>query len=478
MTTAETQFHRDAAASAADLDQRARIRTGMRNYAAARAARVAAFQDWESARTAAAAVKRGALDRLDEHLAAFADRFEARGGKVFFAADAAEARQYVLEVVRRRGAKRVVKSKTMTSEEIHLNEALLEAGCDVIESDLGEYIVQLLKQPPFHFVFPAMHLGRGQIADLFRRELQVTCTDDPAELTGIARRVLRQAYAAAEVGISGANFLVAETGMISITENEGNARLTTSLPPVHIALVGIEKVLPTMADLALFLPMLATSGTGQALTCYNSLIGGPRRPGEPDGPEEFHVVLLDNGRTALLADGEQRDALHCIRCGACLNVCPVFNTVGGHSYGTTYQGPIGSVITPHLRGLKAWKHLSHASSLCGACTDVCPVKIDIHHHLLHNRRNAAMSSPGRTGGAGERLLYKLFAAVMNRPWLYRLAGHVARLTTPLRSALEDTGGDALRAWSGTRRLPRPAPEPFRTLWKRRARQGLEEKPGG
>mgnify|MGYP001415219469 CR=1 FL=1 len=467
MTGIERHFQSAARAAAGDAGQRGRIGNSMRNYATARSTRVAQFQDWQAARAAASGIKREAIDRLDEHLASFADRVESRGGRVFFATDDTEAREYVLRVIRRRRAKRVVKSKTMTSEEIHLNEALVGAGCEVIESDLGEYIVQLLKEAPFHFVFPAMHLSRGQIADLFRRELMEPCTDDPAELTMIARRVLRQVYASADVGISGANFAIAETGMISITENEGNARLTTSLPPVHIALVGIEKVLPRMSDLALLLPMLATSGTGQALTCYNSLISGPRRPGEPDGPVEFHVVLLDNGRSDLLADAEQRDALHCIRCGACLNVCPVFNTIGGHAYGATYQGPIGSVITPHLRGLKQWGHLSHASSLCGACTDICPVKIDLHHHLIHNRRNRAAGDANWR----ERSLYRFFAAAMNRPWLYRLAGRIGRWTQAWRDGLEGTRFDPLKGWSTERRLPPLAESSFRDLWRGRTSRG-------
>jgi L-lactate dehydrogenase complex protein LldF len=217
-----------------------------------------------------------------------------------------------------------------------------------------------------------MHLRRDEISDLFEKELGTAKTDNPEELTMIARRVLRRAYIEADMGISGGNFIVADTGMISITENEGNARLTVGLPKIHVALVGIEKVVPRLGDLALLLPMLATAGTGQHLTGYNSMYGGPRQPGETDGPEEFHVVLLDNHRTRLLADPEQRDALHCIRCGACLNVCPIFKNIGGHTYGTTYQGPIGSVITPHFRGLQDWKHLSGASSLCGACTETCP----------------------------------------------------------------------------------------------------------
>src|SRR5512133_965972 len=260
-----------------------------------------------------------------------------------------------------------------------------------------------------------MDLRRGEISEMFAGELGDCPTDNPEDLTMIARRVLREKYITADIGFTGANFAVAETGMVSITENEGNARLTAALPKVMVTLLGIEKVLPRLEDLALFLPMLATMGTGQALTCYNSLYGGPRQPGETDGPEEFHVILLDNQRTALLADAEQRDSLHCIRCGACLNVCPVYRNIGGHTYGTTYSGPIGSVITPHFRGLQEWKHLSFASSLCGACTETCPVKIDLHHHLLQNRRNAIRQQPTWW----ERLAFKAFAKVINSPSVYQ-----------------------------------------------------------
>lgn len=279
----------------------------------------------------------------------------------------------------------------------------------------------------------------------------------------IARRVMRRKYCEADMGISGANFAIAETGMISITENEGNARLTTSLPKIHVALVGIEKVLPKLSDLALFLPMLATAGAGQSLTCYNTLYGGPRQPGEPDGPEEFHVVLLDNRRTELLADAEQREALHCIRCGACLNVCPIFKNVGGHSYGTTYQGPIGSVITPHLRGLQNWKHLSQASSLCGACTETCPVKINLHRHLLHNRRNAVRSHSSHLG----KFFYAGFAFMMRRPASYQLATRLARVAQPWQHLIRGTIIDPLRAWTKTRSFPRLAEKSFRELWRER-----------
>ncbi|NDH95716.1 MAG: lactate utilization protein, partial [Planctomycetia bacterium] len=262
--------------------------------------------------------------------------------------------------------------------------------------------------------------------------------------------------------ITGANFLVAETGQVSITENEGNARLTAALPQVHIAISGIEKVVANLDDLAVLLPMLATAGAGQPMTCYNTLYGGPRREGEADGPEAMHLVLLDNSRTALLADPEQRDALHCIRCGACLNVCPIFKNVGGFTYGTTYQGPIGSVITPHLRGLTDWNHLSGASSLCGACTDACPVRIDIHHHLLHNRRNAARTAPSRL----EKLGHKVFVQVARRPGLFATGGWLFRHTLGLVKRIKPP---LMKQWLDTRDLPSAPSQSFRAAWKSRGR---------
>ena len=276
-----------------------------------------------------------------------------------------------------------------------------------------------------------------------------------------ARRELRSKYCNADIGISGANFAIAETGMVSITENEGNARLTTALPRIHVALLGIEKVLPKLSDLALFLPMLATAGTGQQLTCYNTMIGGPRQPDEADGPDEFHVVLLDNRRTELLADAEQRDALRCIRCGACLNVCPIFRNIGGQSYGTTYQGPIGSVITPHLRGLQNWKHLSFASSLCGACTETCPVKIDLHHHLLQNRRNASALNSGRF----DRICFRAFAFLVNNPGMFEMAAKVGRFLQPLHRFVAGSKIDPLLAWTASREAPLITKESFRRYWK-------------
>src|SRR5207253_5653617 len=338
------------------------------------------------------------------------ERVIAHGGHVFWAANGEEACSYIKNLASHHGVRTVVKSKSMVTEEIHLSPALEKAGIKVWETDLGEFIVQLRNEPPYHIVTPAMHLNRGQISELFREKLgEDMHGDDPGERVAAARRELRRAFFAAEMGISGANFLVADSGVIAISTNEGNGRLCTSVPRIHVAVTGIEKVIPRLEDLALLWPVLATSGTGQGITTYSTLIGGPRRPGEADGPEEFHVVLVDNGRSNLLADAEQREVLHCIRCGACLNICPVYRNVGGHTYGTTYQGPIGSVLTPHLAGLKQYQHLSYASSLCGACTSVCPVKIDLHHHLLHNRRNAVSRGGSKSG---DRIMFRLWRSSM------------------------------------------------------------------
>src|SRR6266436_3367458 len=307
-----------------DLRHRQLIQIALRKYEAVRDRTKAQFQDWEGAREAAARTKWEAVNHLDKYLNELVGKLEARGTKVHWASTGGQAREIILGIIREKKARSIIKSKAMTSEEIHLNEALEEAGFEVVESDLGEFIVQLRKEAPYHIVFPAMHLTRGDISELFARELGSQPTESPEELTMIARRVLRQKYITADIGLTGANFAIAETGMISITENEGNARLSAALPGVMITLLGIEKILPRLEDLALFLPLLATAGTGQALTCYNSLYGGPRLAAEADCPEKFHDILFDNHRTELLADAEQRDALHCIRCGACLNVCPIF----------------------------------------------------------------------------------------------------------------------------------------------------------
>ncbi|MGB9604076.1 MAG: lactate utilization protein B, partial [Limisphaerales bacterium] len=364
-------------------------------------------------------------------------------------------------IAKEKNARLIVKSKAMTAEEIHLNEALEKAGYEVIETDLGEFIVQLRGEPPFHIVFPAMHLTRYEISDLFSKKLGSQPTDKAEELTMVARKVLRDKYIRADIGITGANFAVAETGMISITENEGNARLTAALPKVMITLIGIEKVIPRLEDLALFLPMLATAGAAQTISGYNTFYSGPRKSDESDGPQEFHVVLLDNGRTELLNDPVERDALRCIRCGACLNVCPIYRTIGGHSYGTTYCGPIGAVITPIMKGIKDWQHLSYASSLCGACTEICPVKINLHHHLLKNRSLAAKKRPSLI----QKIAFKVYGKISTCPTLWMMITKCGRILQKLHPLILGTRLDPAYVWTKERDLPPIANQTFKEWWK-------------
>jgi L-lactate dehydrogenase complex protein LldF len=348
----------------------------------------AQFKNWEQARISARQVKNYVLNSLPQLLLKFEHNISAHGVKVLWAETAQEARRHFMQIAREHQAKKIIKSKSMTTEEISFNELCEQHGLEIWESDLGELIVQLAGEKPYHIVTPAMHKSTAEISELFHQKLGSPLTDSAAELTMVARRHLRRAYITADIGVTGANFLLAEEGAILLTENEGNGRLTTSCPPVHVVIAGIEKILPALSDLALFLPLLATSGTGQQITCYNSIIRGPRNQEEPDGPRAMYVILLDNGRSQLYGDPHFREILRCIRCGACLNACPVFRLAGGHTYHTTYQGPLGSVLTPHLHGWAAWHHLSYASSLCAACSFVCPVQIDLHRLLLENRWQA------------------------------------------------------------------------------------------
>ena len=464
--TAAERFLRDAAEKSADLVHREIIRRGMESYDAAHLKGRARIKDWAAARRKCQEIKREAVNHLDRYLLQFEEKVIAHGGHVFWAADSAEACTYIAALAQRHNVRTVVKSKSMVTEEINLSHALEKIGIRVWETDLGEFIVQLRNEPPYHIVTPAMHLNRRQISELFHEKLgEAVEGDDPARLVALARRKLREAFFSAEMGISGANFLVADSGVIAISTNEGNGRLCTSVPRIHVAVTGIEKVIPRLEDLATLWPVLATSGTGQGITTYGTLIGGPRRPGEADGPEEFHVVLVDNGRSNLLADAEQREVLHCIRCGACLNICPVFRHIGGHSYGTIYPGPIGSVLTPHLRGPE-FQHLSYASSLCGACTSVCPVKIDLHHHLLHNRRNF-VAGRGGAPKPGEKWKFGLWRYAMQHPRIYALGGWLMRKSLRVLYGLGLAGTvlDPMRSWN-RRRAPVPLPkQSFRAMWK-------------
>jgi L-lactate dehydrogenase complex protein LldF len=371
-----------------DKDHRRIINYNIGKYDAAFSRGLSKIINLENNKRKGHVLKWKVMENLDKFLPEFEANFQKRGGKVIWANDAEEANREILNILKKAGTKTVVKSKSMVTEEIGLNEFLEKNHIESLETDLGEYIVQLLGQKPYHIVTPAMHLSKEDIAKLFNEKFGTPIDFTPEQLTQKAREILREKYVQADAGITGANFLIADTGSIAITENEGNARLSTSFPKIHIAIVGIEKMIPSIADLDLFWPMLSTHGTGQNLTAYNTILSGPRQANETDGPEEMYVIMLDNGRTNLLAQKDQRQGLYCIRCGACLNACPVYKNIGGHAYNTDYSGPIGSVITPHLRGMEDFKHLSYASSLCGKCTEVCPVKIDIHKMLLLNRRDS------------------------------------------------------------------------------------------
>jgi L-lactate dehydrogenase complex protein LldF len=417
------------------------------------------------------AIKRQVMDHLDFYLDQFSTNVEARGGKVHWATTGEEACAIIVDLAKRAGAREVVKAKTMVGEEIELNEALERAGVRGVETDMGEFILQLAHERPAHIVAPAIHKTRADVADLFAAKVDPERTEEPERLTAIARKALRQMFVKAGMGLSGANFVVAETGTIVTIENEGNIRFSTTAPRVHVVLVGIEKIIPRFADLAVFLRLLARSATGQKLTSYTSLLTGPRRAGE-DGPDEMHVVLVDNGRVATLADPKMREALFCIRCGACLNTCPVYRKIGGHAYGWVYSGPIGALITPQLAGLERARELPFASSLCGACREVCPVKINIPDLLLHLRGKAQEETPAPPKPKGspvtERTSMRLWAWAMKRPWAYNLGARLARLAQRFGARegwIRSVALYPLSRWTEGRDLPALAPKPFRERWK-------------
>ncbi len=350
------------------------------------------FIDLDITRKKAKNIKWDAIEHLDNYLLEFEKNTTRRGTKVIWASTALEANEAVLEICKKHQTKTVVKSKSMVTEEIHLNAFLEKNNIESVETDLGEYIQQLDGEAPYHIVTPAMHKSKEDVARVFYEKLGTEPNLTPNEMTLIARKNLRAKYTEAQVGITGGNFLIADAGAVCVTENEGNGRLSTSFPKVHIAIVGIEKMLPKLENLETIWPLLSTFGTGQNITVYNSIFTGPKKENETDGPEEFYVILLDNGRTNLIKDVNVRESAYCIRCGSCLNTCPIYRNIGGHAYDATYSGPIGSVITPHLSNFKTYNHLSSASSLCGSCSDVCPVKINIHGMLHYNRTLAAKKS--------------------------------------------------------------------------------------
>ncbi len=461
-------FIRDSAAAVENKPLQARLRV-LSGFPVLRNAAFAELKDGEALRDRAREIKRQTTENLDGYLTQLEANVLRLGGSVHWARTGEEARAIVLELARKNNVKRVVKSKSMVTEEIELNEALEDAGIEAVETDLGEYIVQLAHERPSHIIAPAVHKSRADVSELFADKLGAANLKEPEEMTVVARKRLREKFCTADMGITGANFAVAETGTIVLVENEGNIRLSTTLPRIHVALMGIEKVIPHLEDLAVFLKILARSASGQKMSSYVSFITGPRRAGEADGAREFHLIILDNGRTRMLADEEMREALYCLRCGACLNVCPVYQKIGGHAYGSVYPGPIGSIVTPALAGLERSKDLPFASTLCGACREICPVRIDIPRILLKLRSD--WSERGRDRGTGprllERLVIKLWAFAMRHALLYSL---LFRLPAFLQGPMLEEGRlkrlpFAFAGWTQNRDFPALARKSFRSMWR-------------
>lgn len=464
-------FKENAKSALTDPQLQLALKRATASFVAKRQAAVSALADFEALRDYCAAVKAHTLEHLDHYLEQLIAGVEARGGTVHLAADAAEATAIVIGLARAHGVKTAVKAKSMISEELGLNGALEAAGITPIETDLGEYILQLDDDVPSHIIGPAIHKTREQITRLFHEKLGTPIDATIPELTAAARAVLRERFLRADMGISGVNFAVAETGTIVLVENEGNIRLTTSLPRLHLAVMGLEKVIPRLCDLPAFLSLLPRSATGQKASSYVSLISGARRAGEPDGPEAFHLLIVDNGRSAILADPKLRDALRCIRCGACLNSCPVYQQVGGHAYGWVYSGPIGAILDPGLLGLEAARQLPQASSLCGACGEVCPVKIPIPELLIEHRRRGVERG---LVPAAERAAMGAFAFLASHPGLWDRGSRLARLGSRLFSKEGYLQGDwlpVLKEWLRERDLAQPARISFRERWRRELKDG-------
>jgi L-lactate dehydrogenase complex protein LldF len=435
-------------------------------FATLRAKALASLPDADGVRDRARLIRAHTLSKLDVYLAQFADSVEAAGGRVHWAVDSQAVSRIVLDIARRNDVQRIVKGKSMVSEEVELNHALLANGIDVIETDLGERIIQLAGETPSHIIAPVIHKTKEQIGELLHEKLGAPLTHVPEEMTSTARESLRKDFLAADMGITGVNFGVADSGAICIVTNEGNGRMTSSLPRVYVALMGIERIVPTYDDLGVMLQVLARSATGQKLSVYTNLITGSRREAEPDGPDEMHVVLVDNGRSRVLA-GEMAEVLYCIRCGACLNVCPVYQQIGGHAYGSVYPGPVGAVLTPALGGVAQWSELPHASSLCGACREVCPVRINIPRMLL------ALRDEGHRAGKTPLWLksgLSVYRLVATHPRLFKLALFFARTSTRL---LGRTGWlrrlpPPLCGWTKQRDFPSFARETFSTQFRKRS----------
>ncbi|WP_240371939.1 LutB/LldF family L-lactate oxidation iron-sulfur protein [Anoxybacteroides rupiense] len=427
--------------------------------------------NWEEWRALGEEIRQHTLANLDFYLFQLSENVAKRGGHVFFAQTAEEASQYILDVAMEKQAKKIVKSKSMVTEEIHLNAVLEKAGCEVIETDLGEYILQMDDHdPPSHIVAPALHKNKEQIRDVFRQKLAYDKTEKPEELALHARQTLRQEYLSADIGITGCNFAIAESGSITLVTNEGNADLVTALPKTQITVMGMERIVPTFAEMEVLVSLLTRSAVGQKLTSYITVLTGPRHLEEIDGPEEFHLVIVDNGRSNILGT-EFQPVLQCIRCAACVNVCPVYRHIGGHSYGSIYSGPIGAVLSPLLGGYDDYKELPYASTLCAACTEACPVKIPLHE-LLHKHRQVIVEQEGRAP-ISEKLAMKAFGLGAASTTFYKLGSKMApSVLNPFTTNERISKGPGpLKAWTAIREFPAPEKERFRDWFHHRKKAG-------
>jgi len=438
---------------AGDLEHRRKINFNIGKYNEKVPEGKQQFADVHLARERAKNIKWKAIETLDQQLEEFELQFTKHGGKVIWAENAQQAIDEIVKICKAKNCKSLVKSKSMVTEEIHLNQAMEANGIESVETDLGEYIQQLDGEAPYHIVTPAMHKSKEDVAKLFNEKLGTPIDFTPTQLTLKAREILREKYTAAEVGVTGANFIISDMGGIALTENEGNARLSCAFPKTHIVVVGIEKMIPSLTDLHLFWPLLSTFGTGQKMTVYNTIITGPRQENETDGPEEMVVILLDNGRTTILQDPKQRESLYCIRCGACLNACPIYKNIGGHAYGATYSGPIGSVITPNMQGMEDFKHLSFASSLCGNCTEVCAVKINLHELLLDNRKESVEEG---LATFSERMAWKMWKIASLKRGLMNMGN--GNLKNKVVNGL-------FKGWKENRSELIFSPKTFNEMWK-------------
>jgi L-lactate dehydrogenase complex protein LldF len=428
---------------------------------------------WEQWRDLGEQIRQHTLENLDYYLMQLSDHVSNRGGHVFFARTKEEAAEYIKKVAEQKKAKKIVKSKSMVTEEINMNQTLERIGCEVVESDLGEYILQVDDHdPPSHIVAPALHKNKVQIRDVFKERLGYENSEDPYEMTKFVRRILRQKFLEADIGVTGCNFAVANTGSLCLVTNEGNADLVMSLPKTQIAVMGMERVVPTMEELDVLVGLLCRSAVGQKLTSYIT-VAGPIAEGEADGPEEFHLVIVDNGRSEILGS-EFRQVLQCIRCAACINVCPVYRHIGGHSYGSIYPGPIGAVLSPLLGGYDDYKELPYASSLCAACTEACPVKIPLHELLLKHRQ-VIVEKEGRAPFA-EKLAMKMFAMGASSAAVYKLGSKLAPTAmSPFTSEGHISKGiGPLKNWTEIREFPAPSKERFRDWFKNRKQRGDTE----